>query len=134
MIHIFKKEEQEMMTTIQPIERVAALLKPSLVMLDWINESSDDEDAVSLEEVHADATVILLPIFEDEEETEDYLNQIYQAIFEDELASWDEDETTWPEDRSLEVFLEWFDIELHSVVKDAGIGVSANRNRKIMLQ
>jgi hypothetical protein len=123
-----------MMTTMQPIERVAALLKPSLVMLDWINENSDDEEAISLEEVHADATIILLPLFDDEEQIEDYLSQIYQEIFEEELASWDEDETTWPEERSLEVFLEWFDIELHTVVRDAGLGVSANRNRKIMLQ
>lgn len=123
-----------MMTTLQPIERVAALLKPTQLMLDWINENSDEEDAITLEEAHADATIILLPLFEDEEQTEEYLSDIYLDIFEGELESWDENEETWPKERSLDTFLEWFEIEIHSLVKELGETMLTSRNRKTMLQ
>lgn len=102
----------------QEIERVAAILKPSETMLEWINTQADENEVVTLEDIQTDCTVILLPTFEEEEDAEDYLNEIYDELFVNELSAWNEDESNWPQDRSLDTFLEWFDIEFHSVVYD----------------
>lgn len=103
----------------QEIERVAAILKPSETMLEWINAQAEEEnEQVTLEDIQTDCTVILLPTFDEEEDAEDYLNDIYDELFTNELSAWNEDESTWPENRSLDTFLEWFEIEFHSVVYD----------------
>ncbi len=102
----------------QEIERVAAILKPSETMLEWVNAQAEDNEQVTLDDIQTDCTVILLPTFEEEEDAEDYLNEIYDELFVTELSAWNDDESTWPTDRSLDTFLEWFDIEFHSVVYD----------------
>lgn len=41
-------------------------------------------------------------------------------LFEYVLISWIEDESVWPQKRTLKMFHEWFDIEYKSVVWDMG--------------
>jgi hypothetical protein len=122
-------------TAMQELERVAAILKPSEIMLDWINEQQSDEGGMLLlEDIQIDCTVILLPTFEEEEEAEDYLNQIYEELFVNELTAWNEDESTWPQDRSIDTFLEWFDIEFHSIVYDCTETLHISHQKKETLQ
>jgi hypothetical protein len=119
----------------QEIERVAAILKPSETMLGWINEQqAEGDEELMLEDIQTDCTVILLPTFEEEEEAEDYLNQIYEELFINELMTWNEDESTWPEDRSIDTFLEWFDIEFHSMVYDCAESPHTYREETETLQ
>ena len=40
-------------------------------------------------------------------------------LFEQELFEWSKDESEWPINRDLEMFLEWFDIEFYSTVIDS---------------
>jgi hypothetical protein len=42
----------------------------------------------------------------------------FKAIFEEELNSWHRRESGWPARRTYEAFLEWFDVEVHSMVLD----------------
>jgi hypothetical protein len=42
----------------------------------------------------------------------------FTAIFEEELNSWHRRESEWPSRRTYETFLEWFDVEVHSMVLD----------------
>ena len=46
------------------------------------------------------------------------LEDLYLEIFERELEAWHTDESAWPTARTFEVFCEWFDIEMHSIVED----------------
>lgn len=46
------------------------------------------------------------------------LKEGYAEIFERELYGWHTDESAWPQSRSLKMFREWFEIELHSVIED----------------
>ena len=46
------------------------------------------------------------------------LRQVYQSIFESELAFWMDDWDSWPKVRSFEVFLQWFDVEFQEMVFD----------------
>ena len=103
----------------QEIDRVAAILRPSDLMLNWINQHANEADELTIDDIQIDCTVILLPTFEDEDAAEAYLNEIYDDIFINELASWYDDKALWPENRSLDLFLQWFEVEFHSVVVDA---------------
>ena len=38
--------------------------------------------------------------------------------FVEQLAGWFTDESTWPRDRSFDVFCRWFDFQHHSVLVD----------------
>jgi hypothetical protein len=44
---------------------------------------------------------------------------MFQDIFELELSSWMADDETWPEKINYKMFLEWFDVEYHSMVFDS---------------
>jgi len=43
---------------------------------------------------------------------------IYAEVFERGLWSWHTGESAWPQNRTLKMFRDWFEIELHSVVED----------------
>jgi hypothetical protein len=113
----------------QELDRVAAVLKPTEKMLTWINHHAESEETYTLDDISTDCTVVLLPAFDDEEEAEHYLLEIFDELFASELMSWNENPTTWPEDRSIEMFLEWFDIDFHSLVYDVAELISQNEYR-----
>jgi hypothetical protein len=69
-------------------------------------------------EAAGEQTVYLIPGFDDEGEAWEILERIYDEIFERELYGWHTVRSDWPQDRTLDTFCEWFDIELHSVVED----------------
>jgi hypothetical protein len=62
--------------------------------------------------------VILLPEYDLHEDAEVIIKELYNDIFEVELSGWITDKSKWPENRTYEKFLEWFDVELHSMVFD----------------
>jgi hypothetical protein len=49
-------------------------------------------------------------------ELDDALRERCAEIFTEQLAGWFNDETTWPQDRGLEVFRRWFDFQYHSML------------------
>lgn len=62
----------------------------------------------------------LLPEFELEAELLEWVEENATWIFEFQLASWTEDEARWPETRDAATLREWFRIDIHSTVVDAG--------------
>jgi hypothetical protein len=64
-------------------------------------------------------SVILLPETDLEEDLLEWIEDNYAWIFETQLSSWTEDESTWPSNRDLKLFKSWFRIDIHSVVMDA---------------
>ncbi len=46
----------------------------------------------------------------------------HPLLFEQELVGWSQDEDAWPTKRDFHTFLEWFDIEFHSMVLDLAEG------------
>ncbi|NHR04922.1 hypothetical protein HA052_06895 [Chromobacterium haemolyticum] len=101
------------------VDRSVAVIKPKQPFLDWLNQAPDNDMDLALDSLRADCTVILLPEFDEPEEGVAYIDEIYEQLFKMELASWYEDEETWPKDLSLKAFWEWFDVEIHSTVIDS---------------
>lgn len=102
------------------VDRVVAVIKPTEVMLKWLNDHLDEEEKLNMESLQQDCTVLLIPPFEEPEEAEEYLLSLHNEIFEGELASWEVDAKHWPTERSIEAFQQWFTLELHSMVYDIG--------------
>jgi len=63
--------------------------------------------------------VILLPVVDSDEQAESFIKDIFQDLFELELSSWIVVDEMWPENITYKMFLEWFDVEFHSMVFDS---------------
>jgi hypothetical protein len=97
------------------LPRAALIVRPKQPYLDWA-ASLDDSGLVP--DVHGEMTVYLIPEFADDGEAGEILAEVYGEVFERELFGWHTDEATWPANRTLQLFREWFEIELHSMVED----------------
>ncbi|MEK7396547.1 MAG: hypothetical protein AAB116_06385 [Candidatus Poribacteria bacterium] len=101
------------------INRLVAIIKPKQPLLDWLESLPDWDDELTLDEIRADCTAILIPEYGSNEKALQYIEQKHEEIFEIELSNWHYDEDLWTKNRSLKIFREWFDIEIHSMVYDA---------------
>ena len=97
------------------INRSAILVRPLKPYLEWAASLGDDDLVPSGDD---DRTVYLVPVFEDDEQAEEVLSRVYETLFDNELFGWHTEEADWPQDRSYDLFLEWFEVEMDSVVED----------------
>jgi hypothetical protein len=90
--------------------RSALFIIPKKPFKEWAkfySESPIEELDQRLSEKH----VYLIEWFH-EEDIIDILEPYYIEIFEYELLSWNSYKSEWPQNRSIELFLEWFDVKL----------------------
>ena len=105
------------------INRAALLLRYKTAALKWIIES-DPQDAtlrqLSLEDINKDRQLYLIHEIDAQTVADwrEWIERNFEAIFENELASWHIDDELWPEKLSLALFDEWFDVECHTMVTD----------------
>ena len=84
----------------------------------WLNELPDsDLGGLNLIDLQEDANSYLVDACENADELWDIIEERVEEIFAAELAVWCADETHWP-DLHLDLFREWFDVELSSIVTD----------------
>jgi hypothetical protein len=101
------------------VNRSVAILRPKQPYLDWLRRVPSEEPIdVSLDELRRDATAVLIPACDSPEEALDYVYRNYESLFEMELGDWHQDEKLWPNNRSLRMFLAWFDVQVHPFVLD----------------
>lgn len=99
------------------INRCAVTVRAKQPFLDWLEGLPDMLD-MTLEEVNEDPSVYLLPEVDDLADQEDLLAGFYDLIFEEELVGWWTEEDDWPQVRTLGLFMEWFEVEFHSMIVD----------------
>ncbi|SFC38008.1 hypothetical protein SAMN05660443_2430 [Marinospirillum celere] len=101
------------------LNRSAISVKLRQPFVDWINSISDaGEDEVTLEEVNQESTSYLIPELEEEEDLEKLIAERYLDILENELFSWEEDDSLWPEDIDRALFDDFIRIEPAFMVFD----------------
>lgn len=99
------------------INRNVAIIRPRQEFLDWLEGVPDEEPLkISLDQLRTDCTTLLIPEFDDADEAIAYVYRYWQDLFEAELEGWYTDESIWPQERTIETFMGWFDIEIHSTV------------------
>ncbi len=100
------------------VNRSVAIIKQKQVFLDWANSVLGEGHQFSNYDLGMEYNVILLPEYDSKEHAEAILKELCSDIFEVELSGWIADKNKWPENRTYEKFLEWFDVEFHSMIFD----------------
>ncbi|MDX1319557.1 MAG: hypothetical protein R3204_09115 [Oceanospirillum sp.] len=111
------------------LNRSAMTVKLTQEFVDWINNLDEGSEPLTLADVNEEATVYLVPEIEDEEQLNDMLQEFWLNILENELKSWEEDESSWPEltVEQFEQFIELspavmvFDLDYENGLKSASI-------------
>jgi hypothetical protein len=85
--------------------------------IDWANSLEEGESLLDERIARRERTVFLALELDGQPGLEDVLPDYWEAIFEAELASWNDDEQRWPT-RTRETFDAWFDVELCAAVYD----------------
>ena len=94
------------------INRSAFAVLPKAPFVEWANQQQDElNQPMTLEEHRAEGSVYLTEEFASEADIQQQLAAGYDAIFTNELAAWDEFGDHWPEPRTLELFLDWFEVK-----------------------
>lgn len=98
------------------VKRTAVIVKPKQPYIDWAN--SLDDGGVKFGEDHEPEHTIYLV-----EDTTGYMMDVvaiikphFEVIFDEELNSWHRLVSNWPPNRDLTTFLDWFEVEIHSMV------------------
>jgi hypothetical protein len=105
------------------INRAIALVKPRQPFIDWVNSLGGDLPRLTLAQARRDTRAMLIPEPERSQGGRRFIELNFAFIFEDELSVWSRDKTQWPEPRTLSLFGEWFDVEIHDMVFDLGVRV-----------
>ncbi|MHC4220509.1 MAG: hypothetical protein ACYSU7_18880 [Planctomycetota bacterium] len=90
--------------------------------VDWANSFEDGGPMLSLDDQRSSPTLYLIPELEGADLYELVDEWYWQDIFAFELSSWMRDLSDWPENRTADMFHEWFDVELISELIDLGQG------------
>lgn len=96
-------------------------ITPKKPFYDWAMNLSDideDEKELDLEDFKNDTSAHIVPPIESVDDFQFVLQENYVMIFRNELFGWSQDPKTWPEELTMDLFNNWFDVSLHSMVYD----------------
>ncbi|MBY0378811.1 MAG: hypothetical protein K2P99_00240 [Burkholderiales bacterium] len=79
---------------------------------------NDLPQKLTIESIRIDCNSYLIPEVEEIEDGVNFIDERCADLFAMELASWTEDESVWPQEFSLKMFWEWFDVEVYPTAID----------------
>jgi hypothetical protein len=86
--------------------------------IDWANSIDDNGPELTTELADDRRTIYLAPESDDRPNLESLLDEVWEQIFEEELAAWMLDDEDWPKPLTRDMFDAWFDSELTDSVFD----------------
>ena len=96
------------------LNRSAVVVKPKQP-LDRLPSADPTSGGFTLDEVERELTIYLIQECDTKDDVHEGLEELCEDIFVEQLDSWFRDKTTWPRDRSYEVFCRWLDVQYHSM-------------------
>ena len=100
------------------LNRSAIVVTPKQPFLDWLHGADPTSHDLTLNELAHEPAIYLIPECEAPANVDEVLRRVCEKIFDEQLAGWYNDETTWPRDRGLLVFRQSFSLQHHSVLID----------------
>ena len=101
------------------INRNAVLISYKKPFINWVIQTDSEHKLdVRAHMKEEEYSVYLLPEFGDEREMWNILEEWYIDIFLNELESWCLDESLWPKVRTFDVFKEWFEVKVYTMIYD----------------
>jgi hypothetical protein len=67
---------------------------------------------------HRSQALYHIPECDTNEELAEIVRELCEEIFEEQLQGWYTDTSTWPHNRSFDVFFPWFNYQHHSMLVD----------------
>ena len=104
------------------VNRTAISIVGAGPYVEWTRQTDADINKGTLTVARSQlyGAAFLLPEFELEEDVREWVEENAMWLFEFQLSAWTEDESVWPAARDLKLFREWFRVDIHNVVVDAG--------------
>lgn len=101
------------------VKRAAITVTPKQPTIDWANSLDDDEVKFD-KDSQSERTIYLIDDASDvfPFDRDVVVRPYFTAIFEEELSGWHLRESDWPSPRTYDTFLDWFEVEVHSMVLD----------------
>jgi len=107
------------MLELYTINRLALLVRPSKVMIDWVNTIFPAHPVSYDEHIAQDNTdVYLIPEHAFLEDAKKWLKSNYVPILENTLENWCTDEDLWPDPLDWEIFERFCNYSIQSNVQD----------------
>ncbi len=103
----------------QEVNRSAMIVTAKQPFWDWLVSIDSSDSRLTLDDVNREPVIYLIAECESDEDFAGWIDGHFDEIFQEQLTGWWTDERSWPKKRTLELFRNWFDCRLHSVVLDA---------------
>ena len=100
------------------INRAALIVRPKQPYVDWANSVDDDGPRAILQELRTDPSLYLVETIALLEAVDLLIDDTWEWIFREQLNGWMRDPDLWPDRLTREMFLEWFDCELSTMIWD----------------
>jgi hypothetical protein len=102
------------------INRGLIALLPKRPFLDWIKRVDPNPPELTLEELRQeqDGYLVSQRTIELVDDAQRWVYRRWKIFFELRLNEWYTEESWWPENRSLKMFKQWFDIQYHPMLWD----------------
>ncbi len=101
------------------LNRSVVFLLPKQPVLDWLLRVDPNPMDITLDQLRQEPEIFMVPQkLEMHEQAARWVNQHWEAFFEQYLNGWFTVESMWPQKRSRKMFNEWFDIHFSSMVFD----------------
>ncbi len=100
------------------INRAGLIVRPKQPYIDWANSVDDDAPRAILQELRTDPSIYLVEIIDVLEDFDLLIDDTWEWIFREQLNGWMRDPGLWPEVLTREMFLQWFDCELSTMIWD----------------
>ena len=97
------------------IDRNAIIVRPKKPFYDWLNSVFPEDKPTSSKDEN---NIYLVREMDNNEAVLRWVRKNYEKIFINELNDWYTDEEGWPGNRTYKMFVEWFDIEICSMILD----------------
>jgi hypothetical protein len=104
------------------VNRSALIVTAKQPFVDWLHTVDPTSKDIALADINDEPTVYLVPTLETQDEFMERLEQYCDITFAEALGGWWTYEGSWPPDRGITLFQEWFECRLHSMVFDLGEG------------
>jgi hypothetical protein len=100
------------------INRAALIVRPKQPYVDWANSMDDGRPKADLRQLREEPSIYLVEDIDSLEDFAGLIDEYWEWIFQEQLNGWMRDPEAWPEELTHEMFLEWFDCELSTMIWD----------------
>ncbi len=100
------------------VERTAVIVIPKQPYIDWANSLEEGGVKIGVDYTPEHTIYLVEDITGYMVDTVAIIKPHFEFIFEEELNSWHRLVSNWPPNRDLDTFLEWFEVEIHSLILD----------------